>query len=79
MIAPEPDRIVWRTSSYSGNQGACVEVGWRTSSYSTNQGDCVEVAPAPEGILVRDSKNPAGPALAFPISAWQTFLTTLAP
>ncbi|MGH3830159.1 MAG: DUF397 domain-containing protein, partial [Pseudonocardiaceae bacterium] len=66
MIAPEPDRIVWRTSSYSTNNGACVEVGWRTSSYSSTNGACVEVVPAPEGILVRDSKNPTGPALTFP-------------
>ncbi|MGB8202215.1 MAG: DUF397 domain-containing protein [Pseudonocardiaceae bacterium] len=79
MSAPERDSIVWHTSSYSSTHGACVEVGWRTSSYSTDEGSCVEVAPAPEGILVRDSKNPAGPALALPTPAWQAFLTTLAP
>jgi len=50
---------------------------WRTSSYSAESGGCVEVAPAPERILVRDSKDPDGPALAFPTSAWRTFLTTL--
>ena len=32
MTAPEPDGIVWHTSSYSGPNGGCVEVGWRTSS-----------------------------------------------
>jgi hypothetical protein len=79
MSAPEPDSILWHTSSYSSTHGDCVEVGWRTSSYSTDQGDCVEVAPAPEGILVRDSKNPAGPALTLPTPAWQAFLTTLTP
>ncbi|MBV8541859.1 MAG: DUF397 domain-containing protein [Pseudonocardiales bacterium] len=79
MSAPEPGGVVWRTSSYSASHGACVEVGWRASSYSGNQGDCVEVAPASEGILVRDSKNPAGPALAVPAPAWQAFLTTLTP
>lgn len=26
MTAPEPDRIVWHTSSYSGTNGDCVEV-----------------------------------------------------
>jgi hypothetical protein len=25
MTAPEPDRIVWHTSSYSGTNGNCVE------------------------------------------------------
>jgi hypothetical protein len=60
MIAPEPDGILWRTSSYS-----------------TNEGDCVEVAPVPGRVLVRDSKDPGGPTLAFSIPAWRAFLTTL--
>jgi hypothetical protein len=50
---------------------------WHTSSYSGGSGDCVEVAPAPEGVLVRDSKDPDGPALTVPPSAWRTFLTTV--
>ncbi len=79
MTAPEPDGIVWHTSSYSSNGGTCVEVGWRTSSYSSNGGDCVEVAPAPVGVLVRDSKDRDGPALAVPTAAWQAFLTTVTP
>ncbi len=77
MTAPEPDGIVWHTSSYSPNGGTCVEVGWRTSSYSGTNGGCVEVAPAPDAVLVRDSKNRTGPALTIPPTAWQTFLTTL--
>jgi Domain of unknown function (DUF397) len=74
MTAPEPDGIAWRTSSYSS--GACVEVGWRTSSYSYDSGNCVEVAPGPDAVLVRDSKNRTGPALSAPTAAWQAFLTT---
>ncbi len=58
MNAPEPDSIVWHTSSYSTTNGDCVQVGWRTSSYSTTNGACVEVAPAPGRVLVRDSKDP---------------------
>jgi Domain of unknown function (DUF397) len=77
MTAPEPDGIVWRTSSYSGSGSACVQVGWRTSSYSLAHGDCVEVASTPERILVRDSKDHEGPALAVPTPAWRTFLTTV--
>jgi len=77
MPAPEPDRIVWRTSSYSGTNGACVEIGWRTSSYSNGATACVEVAPAPDAVLVRDSKNRTGPALTVPTPAWQAFLTTV--
>ncbi len=79
MTAPEPDGIVWHTSSYSGTNGDCIEVGWRTSSYSGTNGGCVEVAPTPDAVLVRDSKNRTGPALTVPTPAWHAFLTTLTP
>lgn len=62
MSAPEPDGIVWRTSSYSGSGS-----------------DCVEVAPAPAGVMVRDSKNADGPVLAVTITSWQAFLATVTP
>jgi len=78
ITSPEPDGIVWQKSSYSCSNGDCVEVGWRTSSYSVNHG-CVQVALAPGRMLVRDSKDPEGPALAVPPSCWQAFLRTLAP
>ncbi|MGB6165271.1 MAG: DUF397 domain-containing protein [Pseudonocardiaceae bacterium] len=79
MTVPEPDGIIWHTSSYSGAHGNCVQVSWRTSSYSAAHGGCVEVAPTRERVLVRDSKNPEGPALAVPSPAWHTFLTTVIP
>ncbi|HEY2765235.1 MAG TPA: DUF397 domain-containing protein [Pseudonocardiaceae bacterium] len=79
MTAPEPDGIVWHTSSYSSNGGTCVEVGWHTSSYSSNGGDCVEVTPTPTGVQVRDSKDRDGPVLSVPASTWHAFLTTLTP
>jgi uncharacterized protein DUF397 len=62
MTAPEPDGIVWHTSSYSGSGSACVEV-----------------APAPAGVLVRDSKNADGTTLAITTTAWRAFLTTITP
>ncbi|MER0241110.1 DUF397 domain-containing protein [Streptomyces sp. HSW2009] len=49
----------WRKSSYSGgSNGECVEVGFGT----------------PSAIPVRDSKNPAGPSLAFEATAWSAFV-----
>jgi hypothetical protein len=60
MTAPEPDSIVWHTSSYSYGSG-----------------NCVEVAPAPDAVLVRDSKDRDGPALAVPVIAWRAFLSTV--
>lgn len=36
--------VQWRKSSYSAQEGECVEIGaWRKSSHSTQQGNCVEV------------------------------------
>jgi len=77
MTAPEPYGIVWHTSSYSASHGNCVEVGWRTSSYSQGGTACVEVAPAPDGVLVRDTKDRDGPALSVPAAVWRAFLTTV--
>ncbi|MGH3687498.1 MAG: DUF397 domain-containing protein [Pseudonocardiaceae bacterium] len=76
MTAPEPDHIIWHTSSYSGTNGNCVEIGWHTSSYSGTNGGCVEVAPASGAVLVRDSKDRTGPAITIPTTAWHAFLTT---
>jgi Domain of unknown function (DUF397) len=52
---------------------------WHKSSYSgTNGGNCVEVARNLPGVVaVRDSKNPAGPALIFARADWHTFTTAL--
>lgn len=48
---------------------------WRKATYSTgNGGACVEVASNLPGIVaVRDSKDPAGPALFFAPGAWDAF------
>ncbi|MFE4665212.1 DUF397 domain-containing protein [Streptomyces sp. NPDC056716] len=58
-------RVRWVRSSYSGPEG----------------GNCLEVAPdavAVFGIVpVRDSKNPQGPALAFPVEQWRSFVAHL--
>ncbi|MEX2974401.1 DUF397 domain-containing protein [Streptomyces sp. C184] len=52
---------------------------WRRSSYSnSNGGECVEVADDYPGLVpVRDSKNPDGPALLIPATAWTTFVNSL--
>ncbi|NIL59133.1 DUF397 domain-containing protein [Salinispora arenicola] len=52
---------------------------WRKSSKSGNNGgDCVEVAGNLPGVVgVRDSKDPAGPALVFGPAAWRAFVAQL--
>ncbi|MEU6072653.1 DUF397 domain-containing protein [Micromonospora sp. NPDC047074] len=53
---------------------------WRKSTRSSsNGGACVEVAGNLPGVVaVRDSKDPAGPALTFSPTAWRAFLAEVA-
>ncbi|MBN0047510.1 DUF397 domain-containing protein [Streptomyces actuosus] len=54
------------------------DVRWLRSSYSTGANNCVETARPAAGPLagllaVRDSKDPAGPALLFSPESWTWF------
>ncbi|MEO3976137.1 DUF397 domain-containing protein [Streptomyces sp. CAU 1734] len=49
----------WTKSSYSGGNGACVEVK----------------SPVLQAISVRDSKVPAGPTVTFVPGSWNAFVT----
>lgn len=48
----------WTKSSYSGGNGACVEVK----------------SPVLAAIAVRDSKAPEGPSIAFGSASWNAFV-----
>jgi hypothetical protein len=54
---------------------------WFKSSHSDNGGNCVEVAANlvdVHGVVpVRDSKNPDGPALTFPVDAFASFVESV--
>jgi hypothetical protein len=71
----------WFKSTYSDNGGNCVEIAadrWFKSTHSNNGGDCVEVSAilvASRGIVpVRDSKDPDGPRLSVPATAFASFV-----
>ncbi|MFG2550640.1 DUF397 domain-containing protein [Streptomyces sp. NPDC048581] len=56
-------------------------VRWLRSSYSTGANNCVETARTHSGpwiglLAVRDSKDPAGPALLFSPESWADFTAT---
>lgn len=51
----------WTKSSYSNNNGACVEAK----------------SPTVSALAVRDSKVSEGPSLAFPTEAWNAFVTSV--
>lgn len=46
---------------------------WSKSRRSSAQGNCVEVAFVGDVVAVRDSKDPAGPALVFTRAEWAAF------
>ncbi|WP_210571101.1 DUF397 domain-containing protein [Streptomyces sp. GESEQ-4] len=57
-------------------------VQWLRSSYSTGANNCVETARPLSGpgaglLAVRDSKDPAGPALLFSPESWAGFTAAL--
>jgi hypothetical protein len=47
---------------------------WRKATRSGTDGACVEVAEVPDGVRVRDSKDPDGPMLSFTTEAWRDLL-----
>ena len=49
-------------------------IAWEKSSDSFSNGNCVEVAEDGGRVLVRDSKHPGGPVLAFTRAEWEAFL-----
>jgi hypothetical protein len=61
MTTPPSSRAVWRTSSYSGANGNCVQVA----------------TPASGTIAVRDSQDTRGPRLAFSPGPWAAFTAAL--
>ncbi|WP_406728699.1 DUF397 domain-containing protein [Streptomyces sp. GD-15H] len=57
-------------------------VRWLRSSYSTGANNCVETARPATGpgaglLAVRDSKDPAGPALLISPASWAEFVAAL--
>jgi hypothetical protein len=51
-------------------------LNWRKAKRSMNGGNCTEIAAATGVIAVRDSKDPLGPVLRYPVTSWTSFLAS---
>lgn len=49
-------------------------IEWRKSRFSADTGNCVEIGTMSVSVLVRDSKDAAGPVLAMSRTQWAQFL-----
>jgi hypothetical protein len=58
------DQAAWRKSSYSTQNGSCVEIA----------AGLAEPGGQSQVIAVRDSKDAAGPRLVFPAAGWRAFI-----
>jgi len=60
---------------YNGVRASLLRASWNKSSYSNPSGNCVEAALLrADGIAVRNSRFPDGPALVFTGAEWDAFL-----
>jgi uncharacterized protein DUF397 len=51
---------------------------WRKSSYSLGNGECIEIGSIGIGVvMIRDSKDAAGPVLRCGTDEWRTFISTV--
>ncbi|WP_075734895.1 DUF397 domain-containing protein [Streptomyces acidiscabies] len=50
-------------SRHSIPDASTIDAAWRKSSKSGGHENCVELAPYQDGIAIRDSKSPDGPAI----------------
>lgn len=53
------------------------QLAWRKSSYSCDSANCVEVALSSDLVGVRDSKDADGPALAYQVGSWRSFMVAV--
>ncbi|MER7708471.1 DUF397 domain-containing protein [Kitasatospora sp. NPDC097605] len=54
-----------------------LRVQWKKARASDPNDNCVECGELEGAIMVRDSKDPHGPALAFTGDAWQAFVASI--
>lgn len=50
---------------------------WRKSKASTSDGGCVEIACSGKSVVLRDSRDQAGPILAFSSAHWSSFVVRI--
>jgi hypothetical protein len=51
------------------------ELKWRKAKRSKANGACAEVASVATANVIRDSKDPYGPALYYSLDSWRSFIS----
>lgn len=79
MDATGLSSLVWRKSSFSTGNPACVEVArglkWRKSTHSGGKLGCVEIGRAEAIVAIRDTKDRSGAVLVVLPDAFDKFLS----
>ena len=61
--------------AFNGVQASLLHAAaWRKSSHSNPSGNCAEAADLNDGVALRNSRFPDGPALVFTSAEWDAFL-----
>lgn len=55
-------------------QDEALRFNWRKAKRSMSNGNCTEVSVVADFIAVRDSQDPSGPILLYPVGSWRSFL-----
>ncbi|MFJ2775614.1 DUF397 domain-containing protein [Kitasatospora sp. NPDC087315] len=53
---------------------SALPVKWKKAAASNPNDNCVECGTLQGAVMVRDSKDASGPALAFPTDTWRAFV-----
>lgn len=63
-------------AAHCAGEGSHQSLVWRRPAQCSSS-TCVEVAVSPDGVYLRDGKDPAGPTLSFTPEEWREFVAAV--